>query len=231
MKPNYTREEWDEATRSYADLYPYDHGIYGRPLGSVLCSSMDEPGECTHNKSDQDVLRLIDGDWLEFALCVGSAFLYFLAFALSAYWSKHSKSDLRYAVIIVEAVSLAAVYFFPQNWPVYTRLYPCVFATAFQWSIFCGAQGFNCATIFNSNNYRQFSSSFAEVYLNKDPSFRPKMKFFGCTLLFYHFGVVYVYLILKAFSSYAIWSGLLPLVVAAVMIHLHRKELAVAKVE
>ena len=93
------------------------------------------------------------------------------------------------------------------------------------------AQGFNCATIFNSNNYRQFSSSFAEVYLNKDPSFRPKMKFFGCTLLFYHFGVVYVYLILKAFSSYAIWSGLLPLVVAAVMIHLHRKELAVAKVE
>ena len=63
------------------------------------------------------VLRLIDGDWLEFALCVGSAFLYFLAFALSAYWSKHSKSDLRYAVIIVEAVSLAAVYFFPQNWP------------------------------------------------------------------------------------------------------------------
>ena len=54
MKPNYTREEWDEATRSYADLYPYDHGIYGRPLGSVLCSSMDEPGECTHNKSDQD---------------------------------------------------------------------------------------------------------------------------------------------------------------------------------
>ena len=177
------------------------------------------------------VLRLIDGDWLEFALCVGSAFLYFLAFALSAYWSKHSKSDLRYAVIIVEAVSLAAVYFFPQNWPVYTRLYPCVFATAFQWSIFCGAQGFNCATIFNSNNYRQFSSSFAEVYLNKDPSFRPKMKFFGCTLLFYHFGVVYVYLILKAFSSYAIWSGLLPLVVAAVMIHLHRKELAVAKVE
>ena len=60
------------------------------------------------------VLRLIDGDWLEFALCVGSAFLYFLAFALSAYWSKHSKSDLRYAVIIVEAVSLAAVYFFPQ---------------------------------------------------------------------------------------------------------------------
>ena len=94
-----------------------------------------------------------------------------------------------------------------------------------------GAQGFNCATIFNSNNYRQFSSSFAEVYLNKDPSFRPKMKFFGCTLLFYHFGVVYVYLILKAFSSYAIWSGLLPLVVAAVMIHLHRKELAVAKVE
>ena len=75
------------------------------------------------------------------------------------------------------------------------------------------------------------SLSFAEVYLNKDPSFRPKMKFFGCTLLFYHFGVVYVYLILKAFGSYAIWFGLLPLVVAAVMIHLHRKELAVAKVE
>ena len=229
MKPNYTREEWDEATRSYADLYPYDHGIYGRPLGSVV--QWTNLGNAHTTNLIKIVLRLIDGDWLEFALCVGSAFLYFLAFALSAYWSKHSKSDLRYAVIIVEAVSLAAVYFFPQNWPVYTRLYPCVFATAFQWSIFCGAQGFNCATIFNSNNYRQFSSSFAEVYLNKDPSFRPKMKFFGCTLLFYHFGVVYVYLILKAFSSYAIWSGLLPLVVAAVMIHLHRKELAVAKVE
>ena len=34
------------------------------------------------------VLRLIDGDWLEFALCVGSAFLYFLAFALSISFHK-----------------------------------------------------------------------------------------------------------------------------------------------
>ena len=73
MKPNYTREEWDEATRSYADLYPYDHGIYGRPLGSVLCSSMDEPGECTHNKSDQDVI-LLNGFLPLFLLLVYSGF-------------------------------------------------------------------------------------------------------------------------------------------------------------
>ena len=206
-------------------------------VSRALQFNRTRPGECQHrtNLMQELLLAFLSRPAIgcEFAsMCWEDAFLYFLAFALSASWSKAQQERyLRYAVIIVEAVSLAAVYFFPQNWPVYTRLYPCVFATAFQWSIFCGAQGFNCATIFNSNNYRQFSSSFAEVYLNKDPSFRPKMKFFGCTLLFYHFGVVYVYLILKAFSSYAIWSGLLPLVVAAVMIHLHRKELAVAKVE
>ncbi len=167
MKPNYTREEWDEATRSYADLYPYDHGIYGRPLGSVLCSSMDEPGECTHNKSDQDCTASYRRRLAGVCSMCGSAFLYFLAFALSAYWSKHARAICVMRLSLLRRYRWLQSISFHKNWPVYTRLYPCVFATAFQWSIFCGAQGFNCATIFNSNNYRQFSSSFAEVYLNR----------------------------------------------------------------
>lgn len=85
MKPNYTREEWDEATRSYADLYPYDHGIYGRPWGAYSVVQWTNLGNAHTTNLIKIVLRLIDGDWLEFALCVGSAFLYFLAFALSAY--------------------------------------------------------------------------------------------------------------------------------------------------
>lgn len=56
--------------------------------GAVLCSSMDELGNAHTTNLIKIVLRLIDWRWLEFALCVGSAFLYFLAFALSAYWSK-----------------------------------------------------------------------------------------------------------------------------------------------
>lgn len=47
MKPNYTREEWDEATRSYADLYPYVHVLLGKhaDTGNVVRNQTAHAGD------------------------------------------------------------------------------------------------------------------------------------------------------------------------------------------
>ena len=165
-------------------------------------------------------LNLSDGNWQEMSLFLLCALTYFAAFALATVLKKRERGDLRYLAIALDALALPAIAFFPGDLPAYMRIYPCVFATAFQWSQFSGARGFNCSTIFNSNNYRQFSTSFAEVFLNHDDTFRPKMRLFGFTLLFYHIGAVYAYLVWKALSYQAIWFCLVPLGAAAAVLRL-----------
>lgn len=144
------------------------------------------------------VLRLIDGDWLEFALCVGSASCTFWHLHFQHIGANTARAIALCGYHCWGGIVGCSLFLSTKLACIYTSVSLCVLQQRFSGPYFVVRRASNCATIFNSNNYRQFSSSFAEVYLNKDPSFRPKMKFFGCTLLFYHFGVVYVYLILKA---------------------------------
>lgn len=138
------------------------------------------------------VLGSLRGDLKSVALHGGGAFLYCFAVFLATFLPKHTKLNMKILAMVVDAACAFVMWQFPieRNLPLTVYLYPTFFAMAFHWCAFKGAYGFTSSTIFSSNNIRQFIASLTEVFCNGDKSFAIKAKFFGATLIFFHFGVV-----------------------------------------
>lgn len=138
------------------------------------------------------VIGSLKGDLNSVALHLLGAFLYCLAVFLATFLPKHTKLNMKILAMAVDAACGFVMWQFPteRNLPLTVFLYPTFFAMAFQWCAFKGAYGFTSATIFSSNNLRQFIASLTEVFCNGDKSFSIKAKFFGATLLAFHLGVV-----------------------------------------
>ncbi|WP_294428627.1 YoaK family protein [uncultured Treponema sp.] len=118
-------------------------------------------------------------------------FLYAFAIFLVTFIPKHTKANVKILAMIVDITAAVVMWLFPipKKLPLTVYLYPTFFAMSFQWCAFKGAYGFTSSTIFSSNNFRQFISSLTEIFFNGDKSFSLKAKFFGITLLSFHFGV------------------------------------------
>ena len=169
------------------------------------------------------VLNILDLNGKEACLYLIGALLYILAVVIVTYLPKHSKVNVRYAAMVINAVTGVAVSFFPSTWTPIVASYPIFFAMAFQWCSFKGAYGYGSSTIFNTNNLRQFSSALAEIYLNHDESFRTKAKFYGLTILFFHLGVAICYFIWQVTGHYAGIFILLPIAVSVYLIQAAQK--------
>ena len=129
-----------------------------------------------------------DGDLLFFH-GIG-ALIFSFAIFLATVIPKHTKLDIKFLAMIFDILCGIVMYFFPKNAPVITFLYPTFFALSFQWCAFRGAYGYVCSSIFSTNNLRMCISAFVEVFVNKDRTFMLKAKFFGATLIAFHFGII-----------------------------------------
>ena len=137
------------------------------------------------------VLASLRTDWSSLFLHVFGAFLYVFAVFLVTFLPKHTRLNVKWLALLVDAACAFVMWLFPleRNLPLTMYLYPTFFAMAFQWCSFKGAYGFTSSTIFSTNNLRQFIASLTEVFCNGDKSFLLKAKFFGLTLLGFHLGV------------------------------------------
>ena len=70
-------------------------------------------------------------------------------------------------------------------------LYPMFFATAVQWVAYSRAAGYNCATIFSTNNLRQFTEGVTEYLCAREAEQLRKLKFYGGTLACFHLGAAW----------------------------------------
>ena len=161
---------------------------------------------------------------LDFLIHVGALVVYVAAIVLCTWLPKHAKIRLPQLSLAVSSIAAVLVTMIPMNADPILSLYPLFFATAFQWCSFKGARGFTCATIFSTNNLRQFSSAAVEVWLNHDDSFLDKFKFFGGTLLSFHTGAAAAIFLTLAFEEKASLFCLLPLAAAWAQVEtaLHR---------
>ena len=164
------------------------------------------------------VTCLLGGNFGEFALRLGGMALYMAAVALATWLPHHLSADLRVVSLGIDGAAAVILGLFPAEIPPVLGLYPLFFAMAFQWCSFPGAHGFVSATIFSTNNLRQFTSAVTEVYLNHDPSYRLKARFFGLTLLSFHAGVAVSYLLWDAVGFQAAWLCLIPILAAFGMV-------------
>lgn len=161
---------------------------------------------------------------LDFLIHVGALVIYVAAIVLCTWLPKHAKIRLPQLSLAVSSIAAVLMTMIPMNADPILSLYPLFFATAFQWCSFKGARGFTCATIFSTNNLRQFSSAAVEVWLNHDDSFLDKFRFFGGTLLSFHTGAATAIFLTLAFEEKASLFCLLPLAAAWAQVEtaLHR---------
>ena len=161
---------------------------------------------------------------LDFLIHVGALVVYVAAIVLCTWLPKHAKIRLPQLSLAVSSIAAVLMTMIPMNADPILSLYPLFFTTTFQWCSFKGARGFTCATIFSTNNLRQFSSAAVEVWLNHDDSFLDKFKFFGGTLLSFHTGAAAAIFLTLAFEEKASLFCLLPLAAAWAQVEtaLHR---------
>lgn len=119
---------------------------------------------------------------------------------------------LRCLSIAVTTAACLACAWIPGEADPLLALYPVFFATAIQWVAYTQAAGFNSATIFSTNNLRQFTEGATEYLCGHDPEQLRKLRFYGGTLLCFHLGAAWGWWCVGRWSIPGIY-GCLPLLI------------------
>lgn len=164
------------------------------------------------------VIFLLGSNFYQMLLSVITIVVYAGAIVLATWIPKHLRLNLQLISIAIDCLAAFVVAFASDAIAPQILLLPIVFAMAFQLASFPNIQGFACSTIFSSNNVRQFISSLTEVYLNKNNSFRPKARVFGCTLLFFHLGVALLTILWTVLSRKSVLFVISVLLIAVPMV-------------
>ena len=150
--------------------------------------------------------------------------LYISAIMFTIIIPKISKINIQYLSLIIDVVGMIALAFISPDVNPIIALFPIFFMSAFQWNSFPKANGYNCSTIFSTNNLRQTIIGFTEYVHGKKPEDLAKGKFFGATLLYYHIGVVYAFYAIKIWGLQGSIAGVVPVIIVAVMLYKARNK-------
>lgn len=154
------------------------------------------------------IKNILGANYLEGMFRIGALLIYVLALILGTCLTYKTRWNLKYLVLKIEIICVILLSFIPTSVNPIVALYPCFFATAFQWSIFKGALGYTSSTIFSTNNIKQTVVSFTEYFLTDQPEKQheclKKGCFFGGTLISFHSGVIFAYLLWMLFLEKSI---------------------------
>ena len=146
----------------------------------------------------------------DFLARLGALLLYVAGVALSVIISDRKARGGNIIAFSIDAVSCVILAFFPAEMNHIVALYPIFFAAAFQWCTVKGPYGYASASIFSTNNVRQFVTGLIHKAEGKDTAEVSRMHAFGMTLLVFHLGAVYEYMLLSLFGIPGILGGLVP---------------------
>jgi uncharacterized membrane protein YoaK (UPF0700 family) len=121
--------------------------------------------------------------------------------------------------LLAELICVAVIGLLPTGPNQYLCLYAVFYMMAVQWSVFHGACGYTSATIFSTNNLKQFSLAVGNYLCTGEQEQARKAKFFGLTLCYYHIGAALVFLCWQFAGSKSVWACLLLLLFAAGLIY------------
>lgn len=147
------------------------------------------------------VLKALAGDGVHVLYHLGSLACYILGTVLTVVLPYRFGWNARYLSPLVSALMAVLLAFLPADMPVLVALYPIFFAMSFQYSSFSGADGFNSATVFSSNNTKQTFLALAEYCCRRDTSQLRRARLFGFTLLCFYGGAAMAFFAVK-------WTGI-----------------------
>lgn len=175
-------------------------------FGSAQTGNMMEMGvELVSMEWKNVILRLIA--MVIFGGGVASAYLL----------ANFTRINMRKLAIWVDAAALSLASLLPLK-PALVGIYPIFFASAFQWGVYSGADGFNSATIFMTNNFKQSVLGWVQYALTKDKEFKRKAVLYTYTVTSFFVGVILGALAVGWFGIYGAYVGFLPLAAARIFI-------------
>lgn len=186
-------------------------GFFG---GFAICNL----GEVFANSQTLNLIvtlrHLFEGDLSSLIVRLTGAIVYFLGLAFAVIFAKRTRINREILSPIISAVCLILVAAIPYTVNPLIHIYPIFFATAFQWVCFDKIEGYSSATIFSTNNYRQFTTALVEYALDGERKMLTKAKVFGFTLLWFHVGAALACAGELCLGKASVLLGLLPIIAA-----------------
>ena len=138
------------------------------------------------------VVAGLDGTWGPALVRIGATACYTAGIVFAVLWRRYGRGlHLRVWAILMDFAACLLLARIPAETDPILSLYPLFFVTAVQWVAYTRAAGYNCATIFSTNNLRQFTEGMTEYICTRDPDQLRRVKFFGGTLACFHLGVAW----------------------------------------
>lgn len=166
----------------------------------------------------------LDGTWGPALIRLGGTACYIAGIVLAVLLRRAGKpARLRWGSAAADLAACLILARIPADTDPILALYPMFFVTAVQWVAFSQAAGYTCATIFSTNNLRQFTEGVTEYLCGREPEQRRKLAFYGGTLICFHLGAAWGWWCVKRWAVPGIY-GCLPLLLLPAFLMLAQKE-------
>ncbi len=147
------------------------------------------------------------------------AFLVFgAAIVISYLLTTYSKWNMRKLAIWIDAIGLLTTVFLPDSLDPIAGLYPIFFCAAFQWGTYCGAEGYNSASIFITNNYKQLLLAWTRYFIEKDRKLLAKAVLYSMTVISFFAGACVGCFSVYSWGKYGAFVCLIPLAAARLLL-------------
>ena len=147
------------------------------------------------------------------------AFLVFgAAIVISYLLTTYSKWNMRKLAIWIDAIGLLTTVFLPDSLDPIAGLYPIFFCAAFQWGTYCGAEGYNSASIFITNNYKQLLLAWTRYFIEKDRKRLAKAVLYSMTVVSFFAGACIGCFSVYSWGKYGAFVCLIPLAAARLLL-------------
>ena len=149
--------------------------------------------------------ELVSMEWFDVLLRLAALVLFGVGVASAYLLTNFTKINMRKLALWVDAAALALASMLPLE-PALVGIYPIFFASAFQWGVYSGADGFNSATIFMTNNFKQSVLGWLQYGLTKDKEFKRKAILYTYTVISFFLGVVFGGRLVSSASTAPMWD-------------------------
>lgn len=170
------------------------------------------------------VVSGLDGTWGPALIRLGAMLCYIAGIVLVVLQRRQGRlGRMRGCSIVIDLAACLLLAWIPAETDPILSLYPMFFATAVQWVAYSQAAGLNCATIFSTNNLRQFTEGMTEYLCSRDEEQLRKWRFYGGTLVCFHLGVAWGWWCVTRWGIPGIY-GCLPLLIPPAVFQLPRRQ-------
>jgi uncharacterized membrane protein YoaK (UPF0700 family) len=214
MRQKVTKNQWEA-------LIHWNFALVGGFLGAyAILLHMGNFGSAQTGNIMEMAASLVSGEWYDVLLRFLALPLFGGGVVVSYLLTHYTNINMRKLAILVDAAGLVASSLLPLK-PVLVGLYPIFFCSAFQWGVYSSANGYNSATIFSSNNFKQAMLGWTQYFLTKDPEFKKKGILYTNTVLSFFIGACYGAIAVNAFAVRAAYLGSVPLAMGWILVVKH----------